>query len=198
MDKRLLNFALQEADRQGVPRQHIQAILQIESSGGIDIGPSRAGARGPMQLMPATAKEQGIDINDPMDNIRGGVMYYKKMLNKFKVPEIAIAAYNAGPGNVIKYGGIPPFKETKDYVRKFRDMIGGQAKVDKPQKFPMTSEPGKPLVINLEPPKPYDPNFDVEAATESNFASLLSKIGIGGKKKRSPKKKLPGILDGIL
>lgn len=186
------------AAKYGVPASHARAIFQIESSSGANTAASKAGARGPMQLMPSTAKELGVNIDNPLENIEGGVKYYAKLLKQFGDPILAVAAYNAGPGNVRKAGGVPRFKETQDYVRKFTDIVGAQNLMGKPQKFPMTSEPGKPLVINLEPPKPYDPNFDVEAATESNFASLLSKIGIGGKKKRSPKKKLPGILDGIL
>jgi|DEB19_MinimDraft_3_1074340.scaffolds.fasta_scaffold10386_9 hypothetical protein len=194
MDKNMVNFALQEADRQGVPREYIKAIIMNESSGGINIGKSRAGAIGPMQLMPATAKEQGVNINDWKDNIRGGVMYFKKLFNQFDGDaSLAAAAYNAGPGNVRKYGGIPPFKETRDYVRKFEAAI-------KPITKPITdvakpiarSEPGKPLTLKLQEPTP----FDVEAETESNFASLLSKIGMGGKRKRQTKK-TPGILDGL-
>jgi hypothetical protein len=195
MDKKLVNFALQEADRQGVPRDYINAIIQIESSGGMNVGPSKAGARGPMQLMPSTAKGLGINIDDPMDNIRGGVRYFKEQLKKFGDPVIAAAAYNAGPGNVRKYGGIPPFAETRDYANKFKNYIGAAVS---PAKALFRSELGKPLTIKLDEPTPYVPNpVDVEAETESNFASLLAKIG-AGKKKRSTKRKMPGILDGIL
>jgi len=160
----------------------------------LNIGRSKAGAIGPMQLMPATAKEQGVNINDWKDNIRGGVMYFKKLFNQFDGDaSLAAAAYNAGPGNVRKYGGIPPFKETRDYVRKFEAAI-------KPITKPITdvakpiarSEPGKPLTLKLQEPTP----FDVGAETESNFASLLAKIGMVGKRKRQTKK-TPGILDGL-
>jgi len=196
MDKKLVNFALQEADRQGVPRDFINAIIQIESSGGINVSPSKAGARGPMQLMPSTAKGLGVNIDDPMDNIRGGVRYFKQQLKAFGDPIIAAAAYNAGPGNVRKYGGIPPFAETRDYAKKFKNYIGTTYPA---AKTPVRSEPGKPLTMKLDEPTPYTPNpVDVEADTESNFASLLAKIGVGGKKKRSTKGKMPGILDGLL
>lgn len=195
MNKKLVNFALQEADRQGVPRDYINAIIQIESSGGINVGPSSAGARGPMQLMPSTAKGLGVDIDDPMDNIRGGVRYYKQQLKKFGDPVIAAAAYNAGPGNVRKYGGIPPFAETRDYTKKFRNFIGA---AEAPTPSTARSKPGQMLAMKLDEPTPYTPNpIDIEAETESNFASLLSKIG-AGKKKRSTKRKMPGILDGII
>ena len=193
MDKKMVNFALQEADRQGVPREYIKAIIMNESSGGINIGRSRAGAIGPMQLMPATAKEQGVNINDPKDNIRGGVMYFKKLFKQFGDPVLAAAAYNAGPGNVRKYDGIPPFKETQDYVRKFQAAIKPITKPITDAAKPLArSEAGKPLTLKLEEPTP----FDVEGETESNFASLLAKIGIGGRKRKSTKK-APGILDGL-
>jgi hypothetical protein len=71
-----------------------------------------------MQLMPATAKELGVDINNWQDNIRGGVRYINQMLNQFGDPVLAVAAYNAGPGNVRRAGGVPNFKETQDYVQK--------------------------------------------------------------------------------
>ena len=189
------------AAKYGVPTSHLRAIFQIESSGGKNIGRSRAGAIGPMQLMPGTAKEVGVNINDPFENIEGGAKYYAKLLNQFGDPILAAAAYNAGPGNVrkaIRSGiGIPAFRETQDYVRKFTNLVGAPNLMDKMAPKVARSEPGKPLSIKLEEPEPYKPEpMDLEADTESNFASLLAKIGIG-KKKRKTAKKAPGILDGL-
>lgn len=117
----LLDFAAEEAARQGVDPSLVLRVLQQESAGRPN-AVSPKGARGLMQLMPGTARELGVNINDPMDNIRGGVRYLSQQLKAFGTPELALAAYNAGPGNVRKYGGIPPFAETQNYVRK---IMGG-------------------------------------------------------------------------
>ena len=72
-----------------------------------------------MQLIDSTAKEQGVtDSFDPRQNIMAGSKYLKKMINRFGDLKLGLAAYNAGPGNVNKYGGMPPFSETKNYVER--------------------------------------------------------------------------------
>lgn len=113
----LWDFLQQEAARQGVDPDLAARVMRTES-GGDPAAVSPKGATGPMQLMPATAKGLGVNINDPLDNIRGGVKYLRQQLDAFGTPELALAAYNAGPGNVRKYGGVPPFAETQNYVRK--------------------------------------------------------------------------------
>ena len=77
---------------------------------------SKYGAVGVFQLMPATAKRMGYNPYHVNDNIKGGIQYYKNMYKMFGSPELALAAYNAGPGNVKKYNGVPPFTETRKFV----------------------------------------------------------------------------------
>jgi tape measure domain-containing protein len=108
------------------------AIAQQES-GFNQLAKSAVGARGVMQLMPGTAKQLGVNFNDLNDNIKGGVMYLAQQEKQFKSLRLAAAAYNAGPGNVQKFGGVPPFKETQNYVvsvgalyEKWQKVLGAQ------------------------------------------------------------------------
>ncbi len=102
----------------GVDAKLYENLIQAES----DFNPhtvSKKGAMGLAQLMPETAKELGVkNPFDIVENLNGGANYLSKMINKFKDIPQALAAYNAGPGAVKKYGGIPPFKETQNYVKK--------------------------------------------------------------------------------
>ncbi|MBU2936867.1 MULTISPECIES: lytic transglycosylase domain-containing protein [Pacificibacter] len=104
------------AQRNNVPPDLFLRLIQQES-GWNPQAKSHKGALGLAQLMPQTAKTLGVNPNDPHQNLEGGARYLRQMYNKFGTWRLALAAYNAGPGAVEKYGGVPPYKETKNYVR---------------------------------------------------------------------------------
>ena len=108
---------------QGIDPELALRVMYEESKGKQSAG-SEKGARGLMQLMPGTAEELGVDINDALDNYTGGLKYLKKMTSQFGL-EKGLAAYNAGPGNVEKYQGVPPFKETQNYLRIIAEPFTG-------------------------------------------------------------------------
>lgn len=114
------------ADESDVDPRLVQAVMQAES--GYDARAlSAKGAIGLMQLMPETARELAVsDPWDPAENVRGGVVYLKRMLDLFSHDlDFALAAYNAGPNAVLDHAGVPPYTETRNYVRKVRCLYDG-------------------------------------------------------------------------
>ena len=112
------------ADENGLDPAQLRALIGIESAGDPN-ALSPKGAMGLMQLMPGTAREMGVtDPNDPEQNIMGGAKYFRQQLDTFGDPALAAAAYNAGPAAVRKYGGVPPYRETRNYVNQFSRRMG--------------------------------------------------------------------------
>ncbi|MBK1673742.1 lytic transglycosylase [Ectothiorhodospira shaposhnikovii] len=126
MDRRAMDHMVtirHQARHHGVDEEMIRAIIMVESCFDRN-AVSRVGAQGLMQLMPGTARELGVtNAFDAEENIRGGVTYFARMLERFDHDvTLALAAYNAGPGAVERHGGIPPFAETRQYVTRVLEL----------------------------------------------------------------------------
>lgn len=113
----LFQMALGMAQKHEIPDQLFFNLITAESNWDPAIV-SHRGAIGLAQLMPGTAEELGVDPWDAYDNLDGGARYLRQQYNRFGTWELALAAYNAGPGAVSKYGGVPPYEETQEYVEK--------------------------------------------------------------------------------
>lgn len=142
------------AHRHGVPEELVSAVIRVES-GFNPRAVSVKGARGLMQLMPTTAAVLGVrDSFDPMENIEGGVRHLRGLLERFgnNVP-LAVAAYNAGEHAVLRHGGIPPYAETRDYVRRVTALLGGPgaAPAGRTETFRTTDADGTITYTNIPP-----------------------------------------------
>ena len=113
------NLISKYADKNGLDEDFVKAVINQES-GFNPNATSHCGAMGLMQLMPSTAQGLGVkDAYNPEQNIEGGTKYLKGLMDRFgNDKQLALAAYNAGPNAVKKYGGIPPYAETQNYVKK--------------------------------------------------------------------------------
>jgi soluble lytic murein transglycosylase-like protein len=122
------------AIEEGIDPDLFLRLVGAESSFNPDAVSSK-GATGLAQLMPGTAAELGVDPTDPIQNLRGGARYLRQQLDEFGDPVLALAAYNAGPGNVRKYGGVPPFAETQNYVSKIMGDYSGAGSTPTQSRF---------------------------------------------------------------
>ncbi len=120
------------AEKYGLPEGLFVQLVRRESAFNTT-AVSTAGAYGLAQLMPATARGLGVDRRDPRQNLEGGARYLSKQYKKFGRWDYALAAYNAGPGAVKKYNGIPPYRETEKYVRVILDRAGLSSGSDNPK-----------------------------------------------------------------
>jgi soluble lytic murein transglycosylase-like protein len=118
-----LELADAAADRYGLPRQLVRSVMAAES-GFQPAAISPKGAIGLMQLMPGTAQTLGVDAHDPAQNVDAGARYLRDLLEKYNYGlRHALAAYNAGPGAVDKYNGVPPYRETIDYIGRIEKKL---------------------------------------------------------------------------
>jgi hypothetical protein len=125
------NLAYQTAQKYGLDPDMFVRQIQAESAFN-PAAVSSAGAIGLGQLMPATAKELGVDPTDPAQNLEGAARYMRQQLDRFGDPALALAAYNAGPSRVAKANGIPNITETQNYVAKILGGKGGASMADQP------------------------------------------------------------------
>jgi hypothetical protein len=151
----------QAAKQEGVPPKLLAALVHQES-GGNQNAISPTGAIGLTQLEPATAKSLGVNPHDAMQNLLGGARYLAQQLKTFGSVPLALAAYNAGPGAVAKYGGIPPYAETQNYVKNILAMAGHPSvptvpatpPQQAPSPSPATPQQGPTLADLLQPAQP--------------------------------------------
>lgn len=117
-------IAERAAAKYGLDPALLKAVIRAESDFN-HLAVSSAGAMGLMQLMPETARSLGVkNPFDPLENIEGGARYLKSLMDRFGNLNLALAAYNAGPGAVEKHGGVPPYSETISYLEKINRLLG--------------------------------------------------------------------------
>lgn len=185
----LREYAIAEAQKKGIPPDIFLRMLGVES-GFNPSAVSPKGASGVGQLMPGTAKELGVDPSDPYQNIEGSARYLAQQFAKFGTWPLALAAYNAGPGAVTKYGGIPPYPETQAYVPKIMGTNGGPT-----GSRPSTYAPDMPANAPTLPPMsaPQENPFD----GMSPFEKMMTARGYNAPAKNSGLDNIIGLFKGF-
>lgn len=144
-------YAMNEGRKLGIPAATAVAVIGQESGGDVN-AVSPKGARGAAQVMPDTAamiqRQYGIDMEDPFGRVKGGLLYLRDQYREFGDPTLALAAYNAGPGAVREYGGVPPYPETQQYVASIPTAGWGRPldeKTNGPSTMPLMSDTLDPV-----------------------------------------------------
>jgi len=139
------------AKAEGVDAKLLRAVAWAESRGRQQAVSSK-GALGIMQLMPSTAAQLGVNPLNPDANVHGGARYLAQQLARFRSVPLALAAYNAGPGAVLRWGGIPPYAETQYYVAQIMSRYQGVPVSVTPKKVPASvpaARAPEPLLIEV-------------------------------------------------
>jgi soluble lytic murein transglycosylase-like protein len=177
-------FVLAAASRYGVDAELISSVMEVESH----FNPkavSVKNARGLMQLLPETAARLGVkDIFDPKENIDAGTHYLHDLLQLYKNDlTLALAAYNAGPDNVQKYGNVPPFRETESYVkqvkRKYQKNKSAPASKTTPPPVSPTAPSASPSAPSTQPNTPPAPPTTPKASSTAPNSSQTNPAGSG-------------------
>lgn len=179
----------EEASRTyGVSKSLLIAVAKAESNfNPNDV--SHAGASGIMQLMPGTAKSLGVkNVFDPYENIMGGAKLLRDNIKSFGSVPLALAAYNAGPGAVKKYNGVPPYKETQNYVKKIMADLGDSAYNVKSNYF------GQGTTVNSYNSSPSSLSANGISALSGSSNNLFAGLGLSGNQNLL----LSGVLQSIL
>ncbi len=168
------------ADKYNVDVNLLKAIGKAESDFNTR-STSHCGAKGIMQLMPATAKFLGVkDSYDPEQNIMGGAKYISRLIKQYDGNvTLALAAYNAGSGNVRKYGGVPPFKETQNYIKKINKFMSEGVSI--PKKYnsvSITSQTDYSKYTNTSPEVEPTPSKPEVASTEQSSNTPVSIVNL--------------------
>jgi hypothetical protein len=172
------------AEQEGIDPDLFLRLVQQESS----FRPSAvspAGAIGLAQLMPGTARDLGVDPSDPIQNLTGGARYLRQQMDTFQDPQLALAAYNAGPGNVRKYGGIPPFQETQNYVSRVlgTPSAANTTQRSQPMAQPMQQQQQPRGILEMFGVQKMNPEAQGETALpfyqRPTFSNLMGDLALG-------------------